>query len=83
MKHKSVWELLTSGKKISREEEEITLKMYKDFLTKRVIKVKDIVEESKSASLTERGMISYVLTVCDFADVAHKTRTICGEIVNQ
>ena len=34
--------------------------------------VQKIIKEARYASFTERGLIAYVLTVCDYADVAQE-----------
>ena len=68
-----IWGLLFSGFKISPDQEDkLTLNQYQNILEKDHNYVQEIIKEARYASFTERGLIAYVLTVCDYADVAQE-----------
>ena len=68
-----LWDLLFSGFKIRPEQEKkITLNQYQSLIMRNPNYVKQIIKEGRNASFTERGLIAYVLTVCDYADVAQE-----------
>ena len=68
-----LWGLLFTGFKIRPDQEEkITLNQYQSELIRNRGCVQEIIKEARYASFTERGLIAYVLTVCDYADVAQE-----------